>query len=118
MSKQIEEDIKSKKYNKKVLGALIWTLFVYPNHARCGFDTILKTGKTFLPLWIEDNLSGQNDLLENVIALIDNEGRENTARRMQALLPEYTAYFGEPICTVWLNHPPYRGPFDEKNSPL
>lgn len=112
------EEIKNKKYGKKVLEALIWTLFIYPNHARCGFVRILKTGRTFLPLWIGYDLTGQNDLLEKVIALIDNEGRENTARRMQALLPEYTAYFGQPICTVWLNPPPYRGPFDEKNSPL
>jgi hypothetical protein len=115
----IEENIKNKKYDEKVLKALIWLLFVYPIHARFALDEILKTGDTHcLVIWVNDALSGKNDLLENVIALIDNEGREKTARRMQALLPRYTAYYGEPICTVWLRPPPYRGPFDEKNSPM
>ncbi len=116
---KIEENIKKNEYDKKVLEALIWVLSVYPIHARFGLNEILKTGNTrCLVIWVVDGLSGKNDLLENVIALIDNEGREKTARRMQALLPRYTAYYREPKRTVWLRPPPYRGPFDEKNSPL
>ena len=37
----IEENIKNKKYDEKVLKALIWTLFVYPIHARFALDEIL-----------------------------------------------------------------------------
>lgn len=91
------EEIKNKKYGKKVLEALIWTLFIYPNHARCGFVRILKTGRTFLPLWIGYDLTGQNDLLEKVIALIDNEGRENTARH-------YASSSSRIYCVFWTTY--------------
>jgi hypothetical protein len=104
----------------KVLKALIFVLNIYPIHARYGLDEILKTGNTnCLSIFIVDDLHGKNDILETIIDLIDNEGREKTAICINAILPRYAAEISvEPLRTIWLKPPPYRGTFDERNSPL
>ena len=105
----------------KILKTLIFALNIYPIHVRHGLTEIYedKLCICFL-LFIVYDLRGKKEILKAVIDMIDTKGREETAVFINKFLPNYAKQImiQGPLRTVWLKPPPYRGPFDEKNTPL
>ena len=119
--KRIFNNINTDPRLLRILKALIFVLNIYPIHARHGLMEIYEDQKCIcFSTFIVDELGGQKEILKAVIDIIDNKGREETAVFINKFLPNYARQImiEEPLRTVWLKPPPYRGPFDEKNTPL
>ena len=105
----------------KILKTLIFALNIYPIHARHGLTEINEDKLcNCFSIFIVYDLRGKKEILKAVIDMIDTKGREETAAFINKFLPNYARdiMIAEPLRTVWLKPPPYRGPFDEKNTPL
>ena len=101
----------------KILKVLIFALNIYPIHVRHGLTEIYEDKLCIcFSLFIVDELRKKKEIVK---AVIDTKGREETAVFINKFLPNYARQIMiEPLRTVWLKPPPYRGPFDEKNTPL
>jgi hypothetical protein len=105
----------------KILKVLIFALNIYPIHVRHGLTEIYEDKLCIcFSLFIVDELRGKKEIVKAVIDMIDTKGREETAVFINKFLPNYAKQImiQGPLRTVWLKPPPYRGPFDEKNTPL
>jgi len=92
LSSSGEQLLNIQQAERRIKEAFVYTLRLYPNHAKNIF-TELKKGKSIrVEYWVSEKLASKTDVLDEVIGLIDSQGINQATDIIHRLIPEYMGF--------------------------